>query len=133
MSDQPVPVQPPALSRRERQLLDIVYRLGRATAAEIREQLPDSPSDSSVRTLLRLLEDKGHLVHEVDGPRFVYLAATPPEVAGRTALRHLITTFFGGSADRLVTALVDDEQLDEHALDELARLVDARRRRDDSP
>src|SRR6476646_6007795 len=96
---------PPALSRRERQLLDIVYRLGRATAAEIRAELPDSPSDSSVRTLLRLLEEKGHLAHEVDGPRFVYSATTPPEVASRTALRHLLATFFAGSADRLVSAL----------------------------
>ena len=119
---------PPALSRRERQLLDIVYRLGRATAAEIREQLPDSPSDSSVRTLLRLLEEKAHLTHEVDGPRYVYRATTPPDVAGRTALRHLIATFFGGSADRLVSALVDDEQLDQRALDELARLVEERRK-----
>ena len=118
---------PPALSRRERQLLDIVYRLERATAAEIREQLPDSPGDSSVRTLLRLLEDKGHLTHEVDGPRYVYRASTPPEVAGRTALRHVLATFFSGSADRLVSALVEDEQLDEDALAELARLIDERR------
>lgn len=118
---------PPALSRRERQLLDIVYRLGRASAAEIREHLPDSPGDSSVRTLLRLMEEKGLVTHDVDGPRFLYRATTPPEVAGRTALRHLIATFFGGSADRLVSALVDDEQLDEHALGELARLIEERR------
>ncbi|MEQ1571292.1 MAG: BlaI/MecI/CopY family transcriptional regulator [Myxococcota bacterium] len=123
----PTDDDPPALSRRERQLLDIVYRLGRATAAEIREQLPDSPSDSSVRTLLRLLEDKGHLTHEVDGPRYVYLATRPREAAGRSALRHLISTFFDGSADRLVSALVDDEKLDGPALDELARLIDERR------
>ena len=119
---------PPALSRRERQLLDIVYRLGRATAAEIRAELPDSVSDSSVRTLLRLMEEKGHLAHEVDGPRYVYFATTPPDVASRTALRHLMSTFFGGSPDRLVTALVDDEQLDDRALDELAKLVEKRRR-----
>src|SRR5688500_1764701 len=107
---------PPALSRRERQILDIVYRLGRATATEIREQLADAPGDSSVRTLLRLMEEKGHLTHEVDGPRYVYRATTPPEVAGRSALRHLIATFFAGSADRLVHALVDDEQLDDRTL-----------------
>jgi predicted transcriptional regulator len=118
---------PPSLSRRERQLLDIVYRLGRATAAEIRAELADSPSDSSVRTLLRLMEEKGHLAHEVDGPRYVYFASTPPEVASRSALRHLLGTFFGGSPERLVSALVDDEQLDDHALDALARLVDEKR------
>lgn len=120
--------EPPALSRRERQLLDIVYRLDRATAAEIRAELPDPLSDSSVRTLLRLMEEKGHLAHEVDGPRYVYFATTPPEIASRTALRHLIATFFGGSPDRLVSTLVEDEQLDEDALDELARLIDERRK-----
>lgn len=121
--------EPPALSRRERQLLDIVYRLGRATAAEIRAELADSPSDSSVRTLLRLMEEKGHLAHEVDGPRYVYFATTPPEVASRSALRHLIQTFFGGSAQRLVSTLLDDdEQIDEATLDALAQLVDEKRK-----
>ena len=118
---------PPALSRRERQILDIVYRLGRATAAQVRAELPESPSDSSVRTLLRLMEEKGHLSHESEGPRFVYFATTPPEVARSRALRHLIRTFFGGSAQQLVSALIDDEQIDEDDLDALARLVDARR------
>lgn len=116
------------MSRRERQILDIVYRLTRATAAEIREQLPDSPSDSSVRTLLRLMEEKGHLAHDVEGPKYVYFATTPPEIASRNALRHLITTFFGGSADRLVSALVEDEQIDQETLDALARLADERRK-----
>lgn len=119
---------PPALSRRERQLLDIVYRLGRATAAEIRAELEDSPSDSSVRTLLRLMEEKGHLAHDVEGPKYVYFAVTPPEIASRSALRHLIATFFGGSADRLVSTLVSDEQIDDKTLDALARLVDERRK-----
>ena len=123
------PDAPPALSRRERQLLDIVYRLGRATASEIRAEIPDPLSDSSVRTMLRLMEDKGHLAHEVDGPRYVYFATTPAEVASRGALRHLLGTFFGGSATRLVSALVDDEQLDDPTLDALAQLVDERRRR----
>lgn len=118
---------PLALSRREREILDIVYRLGRATAAEVRSELSDRPSDSSVRTLLRLMEDKGHVRHEVDGPRFVYSATTPPEVASRQALRHLVHTFFGGSTQGLVSALVDD-QLDDDALDALARLVEARRK-----
>lgn len=118
---------PPPLSRRERQLLDIVYRLGRATAAEIRAELPDALSDSAVRTLLRLMEEKGHLAHDIDGPRYVYFATTPADVASRSALRHLLGTFFGGSPTRLASALLD-ETLDEHALDELARLVDEKRR-----
>ena len=83
MPDLPDP--PPPLSRREHQLMDIVYRLERVTAAEVRAELPDPPSNSSVRTLLRLLEEKGHLAHEAVGPRYVYFATTPPEVAGRRA------------------------------------------------
>ncbi len=125
MKNDPDPI---ALSRREREILDIVYRLGRATAAEIRAQMADSPTDSSVRTLLRLMEDKGHLAHQIDGPRFVYFATVPGEVAGRRAVHHLIHTFFGGSAQGLVSALVDDPALDEQALDALTRLVDARRK-----
>lgn len=117
----------PALSRREREILDIVYRLGRVTAADVREQLSGSPSDSSVRTLLRLMEEKGHLAHEVDGPRYVYVATTPPDVASRRALRHLVQTFFGGDPRRLVSALIDDEQLDDSELEDLARLVESRR------
>lgn len=123
------PDDPPSLSRRERQLLDIVYRLGRATASEVRAELPDPLSDSSVRTMLRLMEEKGHLAHEVDGPRYVYFATTPAEVASRSALRHLLGTFFGGSAERLVSTLVDDEAVDPTTLDALARLVEERRRR----
>lgn len=121
------PASPPPLSRRERQLMDLVYRLGRATAAELRAELPDPLSDSAVRTLLRVLEEKGHLAHAVEGPRYVYFATTPAEVARRGALRHLLGTFFGGSASRLVSALADEE-LDEAALDELSRLVEAKRR-----
>lgn len=125
------PSSPPALSRRERQILDIVYRLGRATAAQVRADLPNSPSDSSVRTLLRLMEDKGHLVHEADGPRYVYSATTPPEVARSKALRHLMRTFFGGSAKQLVSALIDDEAIDGQDLDALAAMVDAKRHHGD--
>ncbi|MEO0601212.1 MAG: BlaI/MecI/CopY family transcriptional regulator [Myxococcota bacterium] len=118
----------PALSRREREILDIVYRLGRATAAQVRAELVDSPSDSSVRTLLRLMEEKGHLAHESDGPRYVYFATTPPEVAGRRALRHLVHTFFGGSVDQLVSTLIDDDEIDDDALDALTKLVEDKRR-----
>ena len=122
------PGAPPPLSRRERQLLDIVYRLGRATASEVRAELPDPLSDSAVRALLRVMEEKGHLTHEVDGPRYVYVATTPADVARRGALRHLIGTFFGGSASGLVSALADEE-LDDATLDELSRLIEEKRRR----
>ncbi|MEM6930082.1 MAG: BlaI/MecI/CopY family transcriptional regulator [Myxococcota bacterium] len=116
------------MSRREREILDIVYRLGRATAAQVRAELVDSPSDSSVRTLLRLMEDKGHLAHDSDGPRYVYFATTPPEVAGRRALRHLVHTFFGGSVDQLVSTLIDDDEIDDDTLDALTKLVEDKRR-----
>ena len=121
----------PPLSRREREILDIVYRLGRVTASEVREHLAGSPSDSSVRTLLRLMEEKGHLAHEVDGPRFVWVATTPPEVASRQALQHVVRTFFGGDPRRLVTALLDQDEVDPTELDALARLIEERRRDQD--
>src|SRR5512132_4070766 len=95
-----------ALSRRERQIMDILYRRGRATAAEVREALPGEPSDSTVRTQLRVLESKGHVRHEEEGLRFVYLPAVPRRAARRTALRHVIETFFDGSAERVVGALL---------------------------
>ncbi len=110
--------------------MDIVYRLERVTAADVRAELPDPPSDSSVRTLLRLLEEKGHLAHESVGPRYVYFATTPPDVAGRRALRHLIRTFFDGSPEQLVSTLLSDEPVDETTLDALARLVDEKRKED---
>lgn len=110
--------------------MDVVYRLGRATAAQIRAELSDAPSNSSVRTLLRLLEDKGQLTHVSEGPRYVYSATTPPRVASRRALRHLVRTFFGDSPQQLVSALLDDESLEPSTLDALAQLVEERRRED---
>lgn len=98
------------LSRRERQIMDIVYRRGQATAAEIHEQLPDAPCAAAVRTLLRILEDKGHLRHEKDGPRHVYFPTTPRSVAQRSAVRHLIGTFFGGSRAAAVAALLEESE-----------------------
>lgn len=98
------------LSRRERQIMDIVYRRGQATAAEIHEQLPDAPCAAAVRTLLRILEDKGHLRHEKDGPRHVYFPTTPRSVAQRSAVRHLIGTFFGGSRTAAVAALLEESE-----------------------
>src|SRR3712207_242967 len=95
------------LSRRERQIMDVVYRLERATASEVLERLPDPPSYSAVRTLLRILEEKGHLRHEQDGPRYVYLPTVPRDSAKESALRHVLRTFFDNSAEAAVAALLD--------------------------
>ncbi|HET7231508.1 MAG TPA: BlaI/MecI/CopY family transcriptional regulator [Longimicrobium sp.] len=102
------------LGRRERQIMDVVFRLGRATAAEVLAGLPDPPSYSAVRGMLRLLEDKGYLRHEQDGPRYVYLPTTARDEASRSALAHLLRTFFDGSRENAVAALLDmeDEPLD---------------------
>ena len=96
------------LSRRERQIMDVVYRHGQATAAEIHSELPDPPVAAAVRTLLRILEEKGHLRHEKDGPRHVYYPTTPRSVAQRSAVRHLVGTFFNGSRAAAVAALLDE-------------------------
>ncbi|WP_412070252.1 BlaI/MecI/CopY family transcriptional regulator [Rubrivirga sp. IMCC43871] len=115
----------PALSRRERQVLDVLHRLGRASAADVREALADPPSDSAVRTHLRILEEKGHVRHEQDGPRYVYLPMQTRDAAGRSALRHLMTTFFDGAPERAVAALLDEasEDLSEADLDRLDTLI----------
>ena len=89
-----------ALSRRERQIMDVLYRHGRATAADVQAALPGAPSDSTVRTQLRVLETKGHVVHETQGNRFVYAPSVPRHSARRSALRHLVETFFDGSRTR---------------------------------
>ena len=117
------------LSRRERQIMEIVYERGRATAAEVLESLPDPPSYSAVRAMLRILEGKGHLVHETDGPRYVFLPTTPREQARETALRGVIQTFFGGSPENAVAALLDlGDELDAEALERLAeRIAEARK------
>src|SRR4051812_9898159 len=97
---------PPALSKRERQIMDVVYRLGRPTAAEVHAELPDAPTYTTVRGLLRVLEAKGHLRHEEDGPRYVYSAATPRQEAGASLLAHVVRTFFDGSASKAMAALL---------------------------
>lgn len=113
------------LSRRERQIMDFLYQRGRATAAEVQANLPDPPSYSTVRALLRVLEEKGHARHEQDGPRYVYLPRVARERAKRSALRHLVQTFFDGSREQAVAALLDDRstRLSEAELDRLARLI----------
>jgi predicted transcriptional regulator len=97
------------LSRREREIMDIVYRLGRATAAEVRAAMSAPPTDPAVRTTLRVLVAKGRLRQEYDGPRFVYFPTVAPETARRSAFRHLLDTFFGGSAHGAMAALLEME------------------------
>jgi BlaI family penicillinase repressor len=118
------------LSRRERQILDILYKNGRATAAEVQAALPEPPSYSAVRALLRILEEKGHVRHEQDGPRYVYLPTVARDNAKRSALRHIIQTFFDGSAEQAISALLDESsaKLSSAELDRLARLIDGARK-----
>jgi len=115
-----------SLSRREREIMDVVYRLGSATAAQIREQLPEPPHAAAVRTMLRILEGKGQLRHKKDGPRHVYLPVTPRTVAQRSAVKHLISTFFNGSRSAAVAALLDEGErpLSSTERDQLAQVVD---------
>jgi BlaI family transcriptional regulator, penicillinase repressor len=116
---------PSALSRRERQIMDILYRRARATAAEVMAELPGDPSYSTVRTQLRVLEQKGHVHHEEHGLRYVYLPAIPRHAARRSALRHLVETFFDGSAEKVVAALLGGEgsRLSDDEIDRIATLI----------
>lgn len=118
-----------AYSKREGQIMDIVYRLRQATAAEIHEQLPDPPTYTAVRGLLRVLLDKGHLVVESDGIRYLYKPTTPREAAGASVLSHVVRTFFDGSAAKAMAALIGspDARLTEADLERLARLVEQAR------
>lgn len=119
----------PELSRRERQIMSVVHRLGRATAAEVLAEMPDPPSYSAVRAMLRILEDKGQLKHEQDGPRYVYSTTMTVERAGRSALRDVVTTFFAGSAEEAVATLIDmnERKLSADELDRLADLINRAR------
>ena len=114
-----------ALSRRERQIMDILYRRGRATAAEVNEDLSGEPHYSTVRTQLRVLEEKGHVRHAEEGLRYVYMPAVPRRAARKSALKHLVDTFFDGSAENAVAALLGGEgaRLSEAELDRIAELI----------
>ena len=116
---------PGNLSRRERQIMDVLYARGRATAQEVLDALPDPPSYSAVRALLRVLEDKGHVSHEHDGPRYVFAPVVAREKARRSALRRVLDTFFDGSAEQAMAALLDlqSSKLDPEELDRLAKLI----------
>ncbi len=118
------------LSRRERQILDILYSRGKATAAEILAELPDPPSYSAARALLRILEQKGHIRHELDGPRYVFLPKVSRQKARASALKHMLATFFDGSAAEAAAALVDGSaaKLSSEELDQLQTLIDKARK-----
>jgi len=117
------------LSRRERQIIDILYRRGRATAAEVMEDLPGDSSYSTVRTQLRVLEEKGHVRHEQDGQRYVYSPAVPRGTVRRSALKHLVETFYEGSVEQTVAALLGgDSRLSERELERIAELIEKARK-----
>ncbi len=123
-------VRPGQLSRRERQIMDVLYESGEATVAEVRERIPDPPSYSAVRALLRILEEKGHVSHRADGARYIYAPTVPREAARASALERVVQTFFGGSAETAMAALLDlqGEELDSEALERIADQIDRARR-----
>jgi predicted transcriptional regulator len=118
------------LSRRERQCLDVLYQKGQATVAEVMASLADPPSYSAVRATLNVLLEKGHATHKQDGPRYVYLPAVPADAARNAAVQHLVTTFFGGSTEEAVAALLDigDLKTSRDTLDRLAKKIQSARK-----
>ena len=102
----------PSLSRREREVMDVLFRRGEATVAEVMEAMSDPPTYSAVRSILRVLEEKGHVSHREDGPRYVYAPAEAREKARRAAVDHLVETFFDGSAEQALAALLRRSDLD---------------------
>jgi BlaI family transcriptional regulator, penicillinase repressor len=125
--------KPNALSRRERQIMDVLYKLERASVGQVLRKLADKPSYSTVRAQLRVLEEKGHVRHEEHGLRYVYAPAVPRDVARRSALRHLVEIFFDGSTEKVVAALLGGEvaRISPEELDRLASLI-AKGRKDSS-
>ena len=118
------------LSRRERQIMDVIYKLGKATAAEVHERLPDQPTYSTVRAKLRVLEEKGYVRHEEQGPRYLFIPTTPRDKARRSALQHLVDTFFGGSTEQVVATLLDSSasRLSDAELDRLSEMIEKARK-----
>jgi BlaI family transcriptional regulator, penicillinase repressor len=118
------------LSRRERQIMDVLYERGKASAADVLEAMPDPPSYSAVRAMLRVLEEKGHALHEQDGARYIYAPAVPREAARESALQRLVQTFFGGSTEQAVAALIDmsREQLDDAQLRRMSKMIEQARK-----
>ena len=128
--------KPPAahLSRRERQIMDVLYQAGKGTAADVRAGLPEAPSYSAVRTMLRILEEKGHVRHELDGPRYVYIPVVARDKAKRSALKHVVNTFFDGSSAQVMAALFElsPRELGDEDIARLRRLIDNAKKDDKS-
>jgi predicted transcriptional regulator len=118
------------LSRRERQIMEILYQRGKASAAEVREGMEDAPSYSAVRAMLRVLEEKGHVRHQEEGLKYVYLPVVAREKAKRSAVKHLLDTFFAGSPEQIVAALLDvsSSRLTREELDRMAELIEKAKR-----
>ncbi len=118
------------LSRRERQIMDVIYSSGSATVQEVGSKIPDPPSYSAVRAMLRVLEEKGHVKHREDGPRYVYLPTVPRDEARQSALRQLVRTFFDGSAEQAAAALLGmtGPELTEQELDRLSEAIEMARK-----
>ncbi|MBV9266414.1 MAG: BlaI/MecI/CopY family transcriptional regulator [Acidobacteriaceae bacterium] len=118
------------LSRRERQIMDVLYRMGRATAAEVHKEIPDPPSYSAVRAMLRVLEEKKHIRHEEKDLRYVFIPVVPREKARRSAVLHLLDTFFDGSTEEAVATLLDvsSRRLSEKEFDRLAKVIEEARK-----
>lgn len=121
---------PSRFSRRERQIMDAIYAEGPATVQEVVDRLPDPPGYSAVRAMLRLLEEKGHLVHRQEGPRYVYEPTVPRERARESAMKQMLTTFFDGSTEQAVAALLDlsASRLSDEELDRLAAAIEQARK-----
>lgn len=119
-----------SLSRRERQILEILYQRERASAQEVRQELPESPSYSAVRALLRILEEKGHIRHVEESGKYIYLPVVSRQKARKSALNRVIDTFFEGSAEQVMAALLDpsSRKLSKLELDRIARLIDQARK-----
>lgn len=119
-----------ALGRRERQIMDVIFERGEASVADVLERLPDPPSYSAVRTMIRYLESKGCLRHRREGTKYIYRPTQPKESVSRSALLHLVKTFFGGSAPDAVAALLDvsSEKLSDDDFDRIERLIDEARK-----
>ncbi len=118
------------LSRRERQIMEVLYQQGKASVSEVREALPDAPGYSGVRAMLRVLEEKGHVKHQADGLKYVYLPTVARDKAKRSAVKHLLDTIFGGSPEQIVAALLDVSatQLTREELDRMAAMIEKAKR-----
>ena len=118
------------LSRRERQIMEILFQRGKASASEVREAMEDAPSYSAVRAMLRVLEDKGHVRHQAEGLRYVYVPTVAKEKAKRAAVKHMLDTFFNGSPEQIVAALLDvsSTELTGAELDRMAAMIEKARK-----